>query len=585
MKRKRGHKKGKSKGPAKAVKNEAIPVVSLSNTEDDDNNVGEYGNDEYESTMEVDTPSSTGTDQPLNVASINPDGSLDKALGKPVGRVKVKLKTPKLVESSHSDTDKSSSQLGFERQGGSSERIEDSAMSLAEMRLGVLGNASKKAGSIKIKSSRGLGSSSVSKISDTVAAQSETSHQKQLKTPRMDHQYNKEELDAALTVIKKVMKMDAAEPFNVPVNPEALGIPDYFDVIDTPMDFGTICSNLENGGKYMNSEDVYKDVEYIWENCNKYNSKGDYILDLMKRVKKNFMKLWMAAGLYTEQSSGSAGLEGIQDAAHSSQGKAQGKGGQPKQKSGKRHGRRHKHDCLCAICVLKRRKREREENARIAQGQTGVVETQEPNQEESSLGESARGDDSSSDMGESQNLDADAEVEGKREEVKGESAKQEYSHMEVKHEEEQEEEEDDEEDEEEEDEEGGDEENEIDMQKKGEGEGLAQSKIGERLGEESMRQSEPGKPENSGGIQTHSDEHDEEAVAVQKQAHKNSQEWAAKAKLYSSFNSENPMLLRLCGTLFPNDHTSVWSGPHSLVQPPVSAHTNSFHAAIESFMQ
>lgn len=225
MKRKRGHKKGKSKGPTKAVKNEAIPVVSLSNTEDDDNNVDEYGNDEYESTMEVDTPSSTGTDQPLNVASINPDGSLDKALGKPVGRVKVKLKTPKLVESSHSDTDKSSSQLGFERQGGSSERIEDSAMSLAEMRLGVLGNASKKAGSIKIKSSRALGSSSVGKTSDTVAAQSETSHQKQLKTPRMDHQYNKEELDAALTVIKKVMKMDAAEPFNVPVNPEALGIP------------------------------------------------------------------------------------------------------------------------------------------------------------------------------------------------------------------------------------------------------------------------------------------------------------------------------------------------------------------------
>lgn len=26
-------------------------------------------------------------------------------------------------------------------------------------------------------------------------------------------------------IIKKVMKMDAAEPFNVPVNPEALGIP------------------------------------------------------------------------------------------------------------------------------------------------------------------------------------------------------------------------------------------------------------------------------------------------------------------------------------------------------------------------
>lgn len=74
------------------------------------------------------------------------------------------------------------------------------------------------------------------------------------------------------------------------------------------MDFGTICSNLENGEKYMNSEDVYNDVQYIWENCNKYNSKGDYILDLMKRVKKNFMKYWTAAGLYTEQLRGSNGM-------------------------------------------------------------------------------------------------------------------------------------------------------------------------------------------------------------------------------------------------------------------------------------
>ena len=82
---------------------------------------------------------------------------------------------------------------------------------------------------------------------------------------------------------------------------------DYFDVIDTPMDFGTVCGNLENGVKYMNSEDVYKDVHYIWDNCNKYNNKGDYILDLMRRVKKNFMKYWTAAGLYGEQPRGTKG--------------------------------------------------------------------------------------------------------------------------------------------------------------------------------------------------------------------------------------------------------------------------------------
>jgi len=68
------------------------------------------------------------------------------------------------------------------------------------------------------------------------------------------------------------------------------------------MDFGTIRSNLESGTKYMDSADVYKDVQYIWNNCYKYNNKGDYIVDLMKRVKKNFMKYWVAASLYTEQS-------------------------------------------------------------------------------------------------------------------------------------------------------------------------------------------------------------------------------------------------------------------------------------------
>lgn len=85
------------------------------------------------------------------------------------------------------------------------------------------------------------------------------------------------------------------------------GDQDYFDVIDTPMDFGTIRTNLESGGKYLNSEDVYKDVQYIWDNCYKYNNKGDLVLDLMKRVKKNFSKYWSAAGLYSDYTQGNYG--------------------------------------------------------------------------------------------------------------------------------------------------------------------------------------------------------------------------------------------------------------------------------------
>nr|GEU79643.1 zinc finger, CCHC-type [Tanacetum cinerariifolium] len=59
-----------------------------------------------------------------------------------------------------------------------------------------------------------------------------------------------------------------------------------FGVIRTPMDFGTICNNLENGLMYKNSKNVYKDVEYLWGNCYKYNSKGDYIQELIRRVKR-----------------------------------------------------------------------------------------------------------------------------------------------------------------------------------------------------------------------------------------------------------------------------------------------------------
>nr|XP_043631054.1 uncharacterized protein LOC122602438 [Erigeron canadensis]XP_043631055.1 uncharacterized protein LOC122602438 [Erigeron canadensis] len=110
------------------------------------------------------------------------------------------------------------------------------------------------------------------------------------------------ELNAALEVIKKTMKLDAAAPFNQPVDPVALGIPDYFDVIKTPMDFGTICYNLENGLKYMNETEVFQDVQCIWNNCLIYNKNGNHILELMKRVQTLFTKYWKAAGLDNKQS-------------------------------------------------------------------------------------------------------------------------------------------------------------------------------------------------------------------------------------------------------------------------------------------
>ncbi|KAK3028254.1 hypothetical protein RJ639_037588 [Escallonia herrerae] len=279
MKRKRGNKKGKAKKkPTLEALSNAVPdVVSLmednSGLDENDNDI-----DEVDPGTKAETPSSTGTEPPENLASVNSGGHVDNSAPRLVyGRVKVKIRNskalgPQITSSeapTQSDTDKSSQQVGLEKQGVASEKMEDSANSLPEISLTGSGIQSMKAGSIKIKSSLGFSSSSFKPCNNAGAGQGEKTYQKEPELPRRENRYNKQELDVALEVIKKIMKMDAAEPFNVPVNPVALGIPDYFEVIDMPMDFGTICSNLENGLKYMNSEDVYKDVQYIWENCYK----------------------------------------------------------------------------------------------------------------------------------------------------------------------------------------------------------------------------------------------------------------------------------------------------------------------------
>ncbi|XP_022151839.1 bromodomain-containing factor 1 isoform X2 [Momordica charantia] len=561
MKRKRGNKKSKRKGVGGGIEGAGKEAASL--VTEDNSGLEEFDNDNKSDSamdVEVDTPSSTGTDH-LNVANVNPDDSIDKAAGKSsVGRVKVKLRTSKMMDAqinssdapTQSDTDKSSLQMGLEKHSVVSDKMEDSANSLPEKESAFSGTASKKIGSIKIKSSKsfGAGNNSTSNASKAQAGN---------RMPQQDSRPNKTELDTALTVIKKVMKMDAAEPFNVPVNPVALGIPDYFDVIDTPMDFGTICSNLENGDKYMNSEDVFKDVQYIWENCYRYNNKGDYILDLMRRVKKNFSKYWTAAGLYNGQ-----GVDITQEnGGPSSQVKSLK--GQSKQKTKKRHGRRHKSDCLCAICVLKRRRKEREEIAKITKDQIGAGNNQG---QEFKIEESLRVDspgslDSSSNADDSVDNELDVEEET-GDEVKMDVSKQQFSTPEEKQDE----------GEEEKDGEG----NETEMKMGVDSKGTDQSES--RPSKSTMEQSGDSKmedvlPHEEGQQDIHELEHKE----VEERRKK-------KLKAWEELSNKNPMLLELCGVVFPVNPRSVWRGPHSLLpHQHQTSRISSIHMAIDKFMK
>ena len=71
------------------------------------------------------------------------------------------------------------------------------------------------------------------------------------------------------TLIDEVIKHKHAWPFIKPVS--ANEVPDYLDVIKRPMDFGKIKSKL-NLGDYRTNEDVMKDFELVFYNCDLYNT-------------------------------------------------------------------------------------------------------------------------------------------------------------------------------------------------------------------------------------------------------------------------------------------------------------------------
>ncbi|KAK6157031.1 hypothetical protein DH2020_011279 [Rehmannia glutinosa] len=627
MKRRRGNKKGRAKKPKLVSATEvASNVVSL-NTEVN-SGADEFDNEEVDSGMDAEaetTPSPPVTSQPETRGNADSVGRpINNIFGKAVyTRVKVKIKTSKNLDSqrtssdapSQSDTDKSIQQVGSEKRGLPNEKMEDSANSLSETNNGLVsGNISRKSVGIKIKS-RGLGSSSMSPCSNTEPVKGDRIEKKDTESLHQESIYNEQELKAALEVIRKVMKMDAAEPFNAPVNPVALGIPDYFDVIDTPMDFGTICSNLEKGVKYKNSEDVFKDVQYIWNNCYKYNNKGDYIVELMKRVKKNFTKYWTAVGLFNDQSQENnevfdpgfctfvielrimihktssylqcasefiviffeiafatiqvflilIGSEGnpVKDPTPSSEADTPVNGGALNLSSKKFHGlKKHKEGCQCAICVMMRRRQEREEIARLMGGTEGSDDSLgEDIKPEGPHRESPFGEYASSNMENSP--DADAEMERKGQEMKLGHVRNFYTQQ-----------------------------NE-DTAVAGKQEGSQDLQLSHRSGDENgMRYLAP----HIGAGGTISDEirkempkqNDDGSTAIDQQRPKESLDKNQRAKMLENLRYlENPMLLELYGTLFADNSRSFWNGPHSLVggHNQGSNRRSSFHSAISSLMK
>lgn len=85
-----------------------------------------------------------------------------------------------------------------------------------------------------------------------------------------------------------IKKTNVVWPFMQPVDPVALAIPDYFNIIKEPMDFGTIKRKLESGNAYTTFSEFERDVRLIFTNCYTYNAPDSDVVSLCKQAEALF---------------------------------------------------------------------------------------------------------------------------------------------------------------------------------------------------------------------------------------------------------------------------------------------------------
>ena len=79
--------------------------------------------------------------------------------------------------------------------------------------------------------------------------------------------------------------------FTHPVDPVALNIPTYFQLVKKPMDLGTIQTKLDNN-VYEKAKDFEEDVRLVFKNCYKFNPEGDHVNQMGHQLEEFFDKKW-----------------------------------------------------------------------------------------------------------------------------------------------------------------------------------------------------------------------------------------------------------------------------------------------------
>jgi hypothetical protein len=92
-------------------------------------------------------------------------------------------------------------------------------------------------------------------------------------------------------ILRKLMDHKGGWIFNQPVDPVLYGLPDYFDVIRSPMDLGTVKKRLTNK-QYVSTDEFAADVRLTFSNAMKYNPPGNDVHAIAQQLNGIFDSKW-----------------------------------------------------------------------------------------------------------------------------------------------------------------------------------------------------------------------------------------------------------------------------------------------------
>ncbi|KAF6134692.1 hypothetical protein GIB67_002093 [Kingdonia uniflora] len=98
------------------------------------------------------------------------------------------------------------------------------------------------------------------------------------------------------TIMRQLAQHKWAYPFMQPVDVKGLGLHDYYEVIDKPMDFSTIKNQMEakDGTGYKNVREIYADVRLVFKNAMTYNDDRNDVHVMAKSLLAKFEEKWLS---------------------------------------------------------------------------------------------------------------------------------------------------------------------------------------------------------------------------------------------------------------------------------------------------